>query len=194
MDGVSDRRRGIRERIGDALSAGAGRADAQTPDTRIDRSPASVSAGVATGLSLLTVLLLPSTPAQLLGIPGVILLAGGAIGGSRGAIGYGFVALVAGILFAGLAGTDPFTLVLCAFCATVAWDVGRYGITVGDQLGRGSSTVRIELAHAVASATVGIAGAALGYAAFLVGPAGQPAPAVGLVLLGAVVLLSTMGK
>ncbi|WP_049907257.1 DUF7519 family protein [Halovivax asiaticus] len=158
----------------------------------IDRRPGRTSAALATALSVVTALLVPTQTAQLFGLPGVVLLAGGAITGSRRSVGYGFAVLTLGLLLGGLQGVPALALVCGAFCATVAWDVGRYGITVGEQLGRAASTIRIELAHAIASATVGLVGVAVGYAAFLAGPSEQPVSAVALVLLGATALLAAM--
>jgi len=183
------------ERTARRLRSVVGRAsagDRSRPGVPLDRSTGRVSVVLATILSLQIVVLLPGQIGRIFGLPGALLIAGGAITGSRRSIGYGFAAVSLGLVFAGVQGATPLALVLCAFCATLAWDVGRYGITVGEQLGRAGATARIELAHALASATVGLAGVAVGYAAFLLGPADQPVPAVALVLLGTVVVLTVI--
>ncbi|WP_247731153.1 DUF7519 family protein [Halovivax limisalsi] len=181
----------LRRRLRQAIGRDS-RPESTDPTESIDRAPARTSATLATALSILAALTMPEPTVRLLGLPGVLLLAGGAFAGSRRAVGSGFCVLVLGLLVAGFQGLAPLALLLGAVCATVAWDVGRYGVTVGEQLGRAAGTTRIELGHAVASAAVGLAAVGLGYGAALVGPGDRPVTAVALALLGAVVLLSSM--
>lgn len=100
----------------------------------------------------------------------------------------------ASIVFAGtiVAGTEqaPVLAVLIAVASTViAWDLARYGIGLTRQLGTDARTLRPESVHTSVSAGVGLGTVVIGYSVFQIGLEGQPATALVLLLLAAVLLV-----
>ncbi|WP_135365753.1 DUF7519 family protein [Halosimplex halophilum] len=158
----------------------------------VDRSPARTSAGVAVALAAVAALWLPSIGGRALGLVGTALVGFGAVRGGRQAVTAGAVALVAGVAAAGLAGAAVVPLVGATLCTLLAWDAGRYGITVGEQLGRGASTTRLELAHVTATAAVGTAAAVLGSVTYLAVDATTDGVAVVVLLVGVGLLVSAL--
>jgi len=161
-------------------------------DETLDRSPARVSAGIAIGFALLGAFTLPSTVLVGIGLLGALLIGTGAVQGTRRMVGYGTLLLLGGVLIGGSQGAPPEPLVLCTLLALLAWDAGRYGITIGEQLGREADTTHIELAHSALNTGLGAASAGLGYAMYRVVTGGQPAVALLLLLFGAVILTVTL--
>ena len=168
-----------------------------TRDPReIDRSPAVVSSGlavVAAGVSVVGTAFGAPTGA-LGGAAGLVVLGLGLLVASRRAVTVGGGLLFAGVLFAGASGASAEPLLLGTVGAVVAWDVGDNAISVGQQLGRAARTRNAELVHAAASLAVGGVTAAVGYAVYLAAAAGQPLTALVFLLLGAVVLVSALGR
>ncbi|WP_436911012.1 DUF7519 family protein [Halosimplex marinum] len=158
----------------------------------VDRSPARTSAGVAVALAAVAALWLPSIGGRALGLVGAALVGLGAVRGGRQAVTAGAVALVAGVAAAGLAGAAVVPLVGATLCTLLAWDAGRYGITVGEQLGRGASTTRLELAHVTATAAAGTAAAVLGSVTYLAVGATTDGVAVVVLLVGVGLLVSAL--
>jgi hypothetical protein len=171
------------ERVGGAATAGT---------ASVDRSPARTSARLAVALAAVTALWLPTTGGRALGLFGAVLVAIGALRGRRRRVTAGAVVLVAGVAAAGLAGAPTLALVGATLCSLLAWDAGRYGITVGEQLGREASTTRLELAHVTATAAVGTAAALLGTASYLVVGPTTDGVAVVVLLVGVALVLSTL--
>lgn len=178
------------DRRADAGSQGGQRRDEQATSGRaVDRSPARLSAVMAIGFALLAALTVPSIVLVLSGLCGALLVGAGAVWGTRRVVGYGTVLLLGGVLVAGTQGAPPEPLLFRTLLALLAWDAGRYGIVIGEQLGRDADTRRIELAHSAFAAAVGAAGTGLGYATYRVMVGGRPVAAVLLMLFGAVVLV-----
>jgi len=176
-----------------AADHGDGASDGDTvAGDRTDHSPVRVSVVIATGYALLGTLTMPTSALVVIGLLGTLLVGIGAGRGSRTAVGYGAVALLSGVLIGGFQGAPPEPLILSTLFAVLAWDAGRYGITIGEQLGREAETVRVEVAHVGLNTLVGTAEAGLGYAAYRVTAGGQPVAALFLLLVGAVVLVVTL--
>lgn len=161
-------------------------------DETLDRSPARISAGIAIGFALLGALTLPSTVLVGIGLLGALLVGAGAVRGTRRTVGHGTLLLLGGVLIGGSQGAPPEPLVLCTLLALLAWDAGRYGITIGEQLGREAETAHIELAHSALNTGIGAAGGGLGYAMYRVITGEQPVAALLLLLFGAVILAVTL--
>lgn len=163
---------------------------------RIDRSPAVVSSGLAVGAGVLS--LLGSTLGAVVGaLPataGLVVLGVGLLRASRSALTAGAGLLFAGVLLAGASGAAPEPLLVGTIGAVLAWDVGENGIGIGAQLGRAADTRRAELVHAASSLVVGAVTAGLGYGVYLGAASGQPLTALVFLLLGAVVLVSALGR
>jgi len=94
-------------------------------------------------MAALALAVVPATVVFAVGAPGAALVAGGAVQGSRRAVHYGTVTIVLGLLLASVARARPLSVALGATLAVLAWDAGRYGITLGEQLSREASTARV---------------------------------------------------
>jgi hypothetical protein len=162
--------------------------------SEITRKPAVVStslsmlAGMCSALSVA----LGSVSGLALAGPGLLAVGVGLLTGGRRTLGAGGTLLVGGVLFAGVQGAGPETLLFGLLTAVLAWDVGEHGIGVGEQLGREADTTRLELVHAGASTFVGVVAAGVGYGAYLGATGGQPVTALVFLLLGAVMLVSVL--
>ncbi|MBX0324295.1 hypothetical protein EGH21_14795 [Halomicroarcula sp. F13] len=82
--------------------------------------------------------------------------------GSRSLVKLGAGGLFACVVLAGLFQTADLTLLLGTAVGTiVAWDAGEHAIGVGEHLGRGATTWRLEASHVLATTLVGAVGAAV---------------------------------
>lgn len=160
----------------------------------IDRSPALLStllsataAAVSAGTSALA-----SSLGLAAGAAGFLVVVLGLIRGSRRAVTLGAAALLVAALAGGLSTAIPLLLLLGVIAAVLAWDFGEQAINVGEQLGRETDTIRLEVTHAAASTVVGVGAGGLGYAIYLGASGGQPVTALVFLLLAAVVLTSAL--
>jgi hypothetical protein len=162
----------------------------------IDRSPAVVSTALAVGAGLLS--LLGSTLGSVVGaLPaaiGLAVLGVGLVRASRAVVTAGAGLLFVGVLLSGASGAGAEPLLIGTIGAIVAWDVGENGIGIGQQLGRAADTRRAELVHAASSLVVGAVTAGLGYGVYRGAASGQPLTALVFLLVGAVVLVSALGR
>lgn len=160
----------------------------------MDRAPALLSVQVAVLAAVGSVLAV--LPGDVLGIPpaavGAAAVGAGAVRGSRRLVTAGAAALFLGVLAAALTVDDPFLTLLGGALAFVAWDVGEYGIDVGEQLGRDAPTRRLEVTHAAASTIVGLLAVIAGYGVYTVAWGGLPSAALVLFLLGGLLLTWTL--
>lgn len=90
-----------------------------------------------------------------IGVVGALVVAVGAAVGSTRRIDAGSLLVLTGIVVAAIEGMPADALLLPTVVTVVAWDVGRYGIAVGEQLGADAETARIEVVHAGWSMAVG---------------------------------------
>lgn len=159
----------------------------------MDDRPTVVSSAIAVTAGLLA--MVGSAPYSGLAIPfgllGILFLAAGLFGnGSRSLVSLGVMSFFVAILIVGALGLAPVTMLLASTVGTlIAWDVGQYGITIGEQIGRNAPTKRGELFHAAGSTVVGILAGGLGYGVFRFGSEGQPALALLLLFLGAIIMV-----
>lgn len=160
----------------------------------IDRSPATLSAWLATGAALVALLALGlSAPVAVApGAVGLVVVAAGAFVGSRRVLLLGSLVLLCGVFVAGAEGGGAIPLLVGTLGAVLSWDVGENGIGLGAQLGREADTRRAELAHATSSFVVGVVAVALGYGAYVASVGGQPITALVFLLVGIVVLVSAL--
>jgi len=168
-------------------------ADGRLAAVGADRRPALASAILAfvlTGSG--TALLAASRLSVAAGVCATLAVGFGAVLGRRAWISGGTILFLAGVSLAGFWDVPPLVIATATLLALVGWDVGRYGITVGEQLGRTAGTLPIELAHATASLLVGGAGLVLASATFFVVGGGQTNPGLAAVLVGVVLLLSAV--
>jgi len=156
----------------------------------VERAPPRLSqvvslvAGVF-GAVLTTPFALLATP---FGLAGVVALASGLfVTHSRRLLSVGAGSILFGAILTGAYGAVPTELMMIGVIATVlAWDTGRYGFSVGEQLGRKTDSRRLQLVHVAASVLVLSSVSGFAYAVSLVAATGRPASAVGLAVLGIV--------
>ncbi|WP_254768732.1 DUF7519 family protein [Salinilacihabitans rarus] len=164
--------------------------------SEIVRRPTTVAAGVAGVAALVAVAAagLGSTAGLALGAIGAAGVAAGLARGARPGVDVGCLVLFLGVVAGGL-GIGSVELTLIGTVATVvAWDLAQGAIDLGDQLGRGARTARLEAVHAVSSLLVGLTAAAAGYAVYLVGAGGRPVSAAVLLLIAAILLTVGLGS
>ena len=159
----------------------------------IDHRPtraSSIAAVLAAVIAALT-----SAPFAILAAPvgfgGAVIIAAGLFAGdgNRAWVTIGAVGLFLSVLIAGGFGTPPELLLLSMAATILAWNFGQNAIGLGDQLGRHSKTRRNEIVHASVSVIVAIIVAGFGYLIYAAAAGGQPLAALGMMLVGAVVLI-----
>lgn len=152
----------------------------------VEYSATTVSASISVAVGLVAVILggLSSLLALLVGLFGLVLLAGSVFSlESRRGVSLGAFGIFTGVVTGGVFGT-PAQLLLPAMVATiVAWDVGHNAIVLGRQLGSGGFTRRLEFVHAGMSLLVGVTVAGIAYVLFAFSVEGVPAAGVILLLL-----------
>lgn len=171
--------------VGDAVP----RASGPRAASALDPTPARTSAGVAALAAVLVVALVPTLFARIAALTGAVLVGVGALDGTRRGADYGGGTLVLSAVVAGLGGSGPAVVLAAAALAFVAWDSARYGIRVGEQLGRAAATREIALVHAAASAVVAGGAAVLGYATYRALAGAVPSVAGVLLLVGCLVVV-----
>ena len=106
----------------------------------------------------------------------------------------GSVALLAGVILAGVAGL-PAGPLLGGLAATVfAWDAGGFAVDLAAQLGREAETDRLEARHCAGTAAVLLGSAGLGLGVYVTAGGGQPVVALLLLVVAAAVLLAAMDQ
>ena len=160
----------------------------------VDRRPPRLGQGLALVAGLLGVLAAGvGSGLGAIGAGGGLLVLGVGLGlGSRRAVSVGALALLGGLLYAGLAGAPPAALLVGVAATTLAWDLGGYAIDLGAELGREAVTWRPQVLHATASLVVATTVAGVGYGIFLVALGGQTVIALLLLLLGGLALVATL--
>lgn len=107
---------------------------------------------------------------------------------SRQLLKVGSVLLFFSVLLGGLVALGPLsTLLVGAVAALLVWDIGENAVSIGEQLGRGAPTTRVELTHLAASLLVGGVAVVAGLLVSDVGAADLSLPSF-VVLVVAVVL------
>lgn len=152
---------------------------------RITRAPTYLSSGLSlwAGLVATAAAAVQSDLALLLCLFGIVALGAGLATGTQPFVTVGAGALVAGAIAGGVAGAPALSALVAVTAAILAWDLGGTAIVLGEQLGRGAPTTRLELVHAGASATVGLVTVAAGFVVYETATGGQPVSGVvGLVL------------
>ncbi len=157
----------------------------------VDPRPSTVGSMIALVAAIAATMLLASAfllGAILAGI-GTAAIGFTALGGPRDIGRAGVAVVLGGVLAAGLGGASPTFVLAATVLVVVAWDAQANARSLGQQVGRRATTIRAELAHTGGTLIGGTiaAGAAIG--AFIAVPGGWPLTAIGLVFLGAALLL-----
>ena len=127
------------------------------------------------------------------GLFGLVLLGVGLHRGLRGAVDGGALSVFVAVVLGALATESIDATLLATIGVVLAWDLGHSAIDFGEQLGRESSTGRLEVVHGLASLLVGIATAILAYVVYLFSTGGQPVAAVTLLILAACFVTIALG-
>lgn len=162
--------------------------------TAVDRGPATTSRWLSAFAGLLALVTggFYSWIGLAVGAVGLVVLVGGLARGTNRYVSSGAFGLFLAAVVAGTQGAPVPSVLAGVVLSVVAWDVGGNALGLGRQLGRDAKTRRIELLHAAASLTVGVVTASIGYGVYWFSAGGQPAGAVVLLVLGAVLLVATL--
>jgi hypothetical protein len=162
--------------------------------TEITRAPSPLGGSVSTVAATLATLAVATASPTAAGVAavGVVLFAAALVRGSRRFVAGGAALLGVAVLYAGVVGSGVSALVVALWLGVVAWDVGEHAIGVGEQLGRGADSRRVELVHLAGSTFVGALGTAVGYGAYRASTGGQPVVALVFLLLGVVALVAAL--
>lgn len=162
--------------------------------SEITRQPSRFGIAVAVGFALLSIAstaVVAQTAAAVSGI-GLVVLALGLAWASRRLVTNGGGIVLVGVLYAGYTGAPPLLVLVGALTGVLAWDAASNAVSVGEQLGKESSTARGEVVHVTSSFLVGTLSVAVGYAVYLAAAGGQPIAAVFLLVVGAVALVNAL--
>lgn len=158
----------------------------------VDRSPARTSTALGIVFAVVaSTFLWTAGVGFAVGLAGSVVLVVGILRGSRRTIGYGTAVLLVAIGTVGLQGAPMDALLASTLATVLAWDAGRYGIRIGEQLGRNAATARNEIAHVAASVVVGVVTLGLGLGAYRLLDRGGTVEALLLVLVGTALLVTT---
>lgn len=157
----------------------------------IDRSPTPVAGwiAIAAGLVAAASVGVYTWSGLVAGAIGVLGLVAGVALGRESTVSVAASVLLAAVILAAAEGTPPVIVLVAAVATVLAWDVGRYAIGLGAQLGRDAPTTRIELVHAAASGVVGVVTAGIGFGIFRSTATGQPMIALVYLLLAALIVV-----
>lgn len=145
-----------------------------------------VSLAAAVAASVVTAV---SAYALAASVAGLVLLGVGVVRASSRAFTAGTGLLFAAVVVAGMLGMAPVYLLVAAFFVLSSWEAGQYGFGVAAEVGHDAPTRRIELVHLLGSTVVLVAGASVGFGAFLATTGGKPALALLALLVGTVAFL-----
>lgn len=154
-------------------------------------SPTSFGSGlgVLAGLIASAVTLGISPVATMVTLVGLVALIVGLLLPRPGFITAGAAGLASGVIIAGLSGASALGIAIGFVGAVLAWDVSHNSLSHGRQVGRDAATIAPEAIHAGGSLVVGVLAVAVGYGIFEFATSGQPATAVALLTVGAVLLV-----
>lgn len=159
----------------------------------VDHAPTRVSQIIALVAAAVGVAL--TAPFAMLALPfaiaGLAIVAGSLfITHSRGwlSVAVGLI-LFGAIISGGYGVVPPAFLLIGVSAAFLAFDVGQYGIGVGEQLGRQTQTRRLEIIHATSTVIALTVANAFAYSVYLFAGDGRPASAVALTLIGVIALM-----
>lgn len=141
-------------------------------------------AGVTTGTAGMY-----SQPAFVVGVIGAVLVIAGVRRLSRSLINRASAMLAVAPLVAGFEYAPPVVVLVSLTTAVLAWDTGNMAVSIATQLGRHSSTIRIEGVHLAGSLGTGIALVGIGTLLFESASGVYPVSALVFLIIAAVMLL-----
>jgi hypothetical protein len=132
--------------------------------------------------------------ATAIALAGVVIVLAGVWRGRHRIVDGGALATFGGVVTAALSGAGAVPVVFGSVAAVVAWDSATNSVTLGEQVGRGADTGRVEVLHALFCGAVGVAGGGLAFVLFRVGPTRQPVTTLFVLLLAAAVLVVALNR
>lgn len=166
-------------------SAGQAIATGRTHERTTDR----LAAVLGLGFAVLALSFLGGPIAVTFGVVSLLLFSWAIFRTSTSVATYAGGVLFAAVVVDGVTGAAVEALLAALLAAILAWDVVRYGIVVGDQLGPEAATGRIVIAHVATSAVVGAGGGAVAYGVFRTVSVDAQNVAAAFLLLGAIALV-----
>ena len=162
--------------------------------SEITREPSRFGTAVAAGFALLSIAATAvSVPnAAAVSGAGLLVLAAGLATASRRLVTNGSAVLLIGVLYAGYTGAAPLLVLVGGLMGVLAWDAASNAVSIGEQLGKETDTMRAEVLHVVSSFLVGTLAVAVGYAVYLSAAGQQPIAAVFLLVVGAIALVNAL--
>ncbi|MFB6082143.1 MAG: hypothetical protein ABEJ67_04900 [Halanaeroarchaeum sp.] len=159
--------------------------------TEFDDRPVRAAVGLAGATAGLSLVLAGFGPVigVVLGSLGFVALVFGASRGERGPLLVGATLLFLGHLLGAAAGAEPLLALVGAALALVAWDVGEHGVDLGTVVGRTGRSRSAVVTHASVSLSVAGLAVGVGFGIYAVAPGGRPTAALGLLVLGAVLVV-----
>jgi len=158
----------------------------------VEHSASIISGGLALVSAVIAVASTGLASIVALGF-GVLGLGGLALGifalDSRGVVTVGSMLVFVGVIASGVEGTGPALMLVGVIGTILALDLGQNAVSVGRQMSTDTFTRRGEFVHASASAVVGALVAGFAYAVYFFSTDGQPAAALMLLVLAAVLLI-----
>lgn len=162
--------------------------------TEITREPSRFGIAAAGGFALLSIAATAVSVPNAAAVSGVglVVLAAGLATASRRLITNGSAVLLIGVLYAGYTGAAPLLVLVGGLMGVLAWDAASNAVSLGEQLGKETETIRAEVVHVVSSFLVGTLAVAVGYAVYLAAAGRQPIAVVFLLVVGAVALVNAL--
>ena len=165
------------------------------PNDRINRSPTLLSSALALAAAVFAATATTGVSVAFLAcVLGVLVLAGGLLTGQQITVTAGAGLLVLGSLVGGTQGLPVLATLIGVAAGLLAFDLGSTAVTLGEQLGRGTDTVQVELLHAVASTLVGGVVVGAGFAIREVASGGQPLSGVLGLVVAVLVLIAALRR
>lgn len=161
----------------------------------VDRSPTVLSSGLALAAAAVAAVAGQfSVVGIVVCVIGIAIMGAGLVTARRTFVRLAGAALLGGVLFASASGADVFATLVGVTAALLSFDFAATAVDLGEQLGRGTPTWRVELLHATTSTLVGfgfvLAGSGINEAA----TGGQPVSAVFGLVVAVVVLLAALRR
>ncbi|WP_290813837.1 hypothetical protein, partial [Halovivax sp.] len=154
-----------------------------------ERTTDRLAAVLGLGFTVLALAFLGGPIAVTFGVVSLLLFSWAIFRTSTSVATYAGGFLFAAVVVDGVTGATVEALLAALLAAILAWDVVRYGIVVGSQLGPEATTGRIVIAHVATSTVVGAAGGAVAYGVFRTVSVDAQNVAAAFLLLGAIALV-----
>lgn len=153
----------------------------------VTHRPAIASQGLTILSALVAITLLdsPTNVATTVAVLGATLVVVGVFRANLETVDHAVAVQLGAVVLGALEGLPPGTLVAATVSILVGWDVARYGVLIGEQLGAEVETTRLELAHAAYVLGIGIGAGVVVLATYRIAAGTGSSLAVALLVGGA---------